>query len=247
MLDSLSVAQAVLDLYNYPSPAPIPITKWIYQSSETDSIYYGITIVDDAILVVFRGSTEFIDFIRDLEVIANPMQQGLLGPVHPGAWYQLEPILLDIFTKYSPEQVMFAGHSLGAMRATLATAWTAATFPYMKTLPRIVFGEPKSGFEKSANLANIPGSISYWNTSGCLLMVDPVYSLPFTFWPELYTHGTPPLCVEYRPDGSGPDKQWGPVAPHYMGYYLKALQASNKLALSNKTYMCLPPVLRVLK
>jgi len=230
MVTALQAITACYDLYDYGTPPPV--TKWLYVSASTDPIYYGITQIDDTILVVFRGSTTILDFIRDMEAGANPFNHSKLGPVHPGAWYGLEIILIKIFTQYSPQQVQFTGHSLGAMRATLAAAWTAASFPFLSPAlpPRIVFGEPKSGFLQEANLANIPGSLSFWNTTSSILESDPVYNLPFTFYPELYVHGTSPTIVWYAPDGSGPDALWGIVAPHYSGYYLKAVQQWSTLS-----------------
>lgn len=218
----LQAIQAVWDLYGYSASAPT--TKWAYVTSPSDCpIYYGVAEIDDTVLVTFRGSTVISDFIRDMEVLADPLDHGLLGPVHPGAWAGMERVLEDtIFKRYPPQSVQFTGQSLGAMRATLATAWAVATYgPVIK--PRIVFGEPKSGFAKSAALADVPGSISYWNKPSALVF-DLVYWLPATVFPELYTHKTEPTLVNYAPDGTGPDMFWGIFAPHYSGYYLKAIK-----------------------
>lgn len=108
---------------------------------------------------------------------------------------------------------------MGAMRATLATALFEATYP-LHTNPRICFGEGKSGYECSARLADVKGSVSFLSKQRS--MHDPLYGYPFAIWPEKYVHGTPPTLLEVDPDGRHPIEFIGPLALHFMGYYLKA-------------------------
>lgn len=251
MIDGLTCAHACYDLYQYGTlfGAVPPITKWAYITPETEPVFYGITEVDGKALVVFRGML-MKDFLKVLNVFANPfdlsqMRRGivsgavqpiatdplrsdLLGPVHPGAWNGLEAALVNIFVKYPPQSIQFTGHSFGAMRATLATAVVNASFG-TPPLPRVVFAECKSGFAKSAQLANVPGSKSYLNTDIDGWSSDFLYNYPFTVWPELYVHGTPSTLIDYAPDGSGPDKEWGPISRHFMGYYLKGMHGANSM------------------
>src|SRR5271167_2880519 len=201
---SLQAAQACFDLYDY---AP-SVTVWDYISPKDAPCYYGVTQIGSTVLVVFRGTTTLTDFMRILEVdaIVPPATSPAfnipaLGPVHPGAWDGLVPVLEQLLKTYIYADIQFTGHSLGAMRATLATATFAATFQH-HTKPRIVFGECKSGYHQSAQWADVPGSISYLAKDGPLY--DPFFGYPFAIWPEHYVHGTKPTVIEVKPDGSAP-------------------------------------------
>lgn len=218
-ISARQAAQICYDLYAYePSQ-----TKWLFQSAPGAECYYGVTEVDGTIVACFRGSTTLRDFLNDLHsdaVMPAPSEDFIttnLGPVHPGAWAGLEAALLTITDEYSPE-VQFIGHSLGAMRATLATATIAVTFAGTTVLPRIVFGECASGYAQSADAADMPGSLSIVSHYG--MLYDPLYGYPFR---PHYTHGTKPFVLNIKPDDSAPREFVWPLSLHYMGYYKNAL------------------------
>ena len=147
--------------------------------------YYGVTMVDPTALCCFRGTSTLPDLLRALEFTARvppPSKQfntAALGPVHPGAWQGLEEALASVVKDHHWSDIQFTGHSQGAMRATLATAAFAATFATATVQPRIVFGECKSGYIKSALFADIPGSASFLATDGWIS--DPLYAYPSRF------------------------------------------------------------------
>lgn len=216
-------AQACYDLYGYYGP---PKTKWDFITPLSAECFYGVTKENDTILVVFRGVSNLADLIRILEVCAEvpepagPFNYDGLGPVHPGGWDGLIEALTDICIRYDQSKIQFVGHSMGAMRATLATALFANTYRKSVIKPRICFGETKSGYLPSAMLADVPGSISFLSKHKHLH--DPLYAYPFTLWPEKYVHGTKPTLLDVDPDGDHPIELIGPLALHFMGYYLKA-------------------------
>jgi len=177
-------AQACYDLYDYgvePSK-----TQWDFISMTGADCYYGVTMVGPTALCCFRGTSTLPDLLRALESTARvppPSKQfntAALGPVHPGAWQGLEEALASVVKDHHWSDIQFTGHSQGAMRATLATAAFAATFATATVQPRIVFGECKSGYIKSALFADIPGSASFLATDGWIS--DPLYAYPFSFW-----------------------------------------------------------------
>lgn len=216
-------AQACYDLYGYYGP---PKTKWDYITPIDYPCFYGVVNEGDTTLVVFRGVSNIHDLIRILEVCAEvPDHAGLfnldgMGPVHPGGWDGLVQALTDICIRYDQSKIQFTGHSMGAMRATLATALFANTYRKAVIRPRIVFGETKSGYLPSAMLGDVPGSLSF--VSKHKHLHDPLYGYPFTLWPEKYVHGTKPTMLDVDPDGNHPIELVGPLALHFMGYYLKA-------------------------
>lgn len=214
MLLDLEAATACDAIYAYEGGAQV---KWDYLSTSGDGVYYGITKFEGYTGLVFRGSTTLDDWMEDLEALANPFDQGKLGPVHPGFFEGIEAVVEKVLQRVPASTLVVCGHSLGAARATLATALMAAHGA--APAHRVVFGEPYAGFEQAAAFANIPNSRSYRNSKGAYH--DLVCDVPFSFWPELYTKPTRPIDVCRVPD---PEDNWGLFAWHHMPYYLEALQ-----------------------
>ena len=181
---------ATLCLGIYPEQPPI---EWDEVELPDDGIAFGVKNFDTVTAVIFRGSVTLADWLRDGEAVADPLEHGGLGPVHPGffaglpeLWERLKPDLID-------KKCIVAGHSLGAARASLFTG--SMILDDCSPVRRLCFGEPRPRFPKAANIIATVRSRSYCNGNG--RAHDLVTDVPFTTWIEDYVHPTPliPVCA----------------------------------------------------
>lgn len=201
----------------------------LYAASETDS--QGLNHVDfgeddgicwalkhrpDCDVVILRGSVTLLDWWRDLDI--RPYQSRRMGPVHHGFYLGLDNAWDDMKPMLRPHlPIVVTGHSLGAARAALLTGMMIADD--MVPARRVVFGEPKPGYQQLADFIKSVPAVSYRNGIG--EAHDKVTDVPTV--PGLpYVHSTPLTNVNAPPaidDAGG-------FAWHHMGLYAEALANS---------------------
>ncbi|SRR5579871_684776 len=214
------VADLCLGIYANPG---LPAVTWdrFDDGKDSDQICWGVKVVDDCDVLVFRGSITFEDWRRDFDAWANPFGHAAIGPVHPGFLLGLDQVLQEYrdFRGNSGRKLVVAGHSLGAGRASIlcGLAIVAGIVP----AGRVVFGEPRPGFPPLARLlASIPDSRSYKNGKFGSFEHDLVTDVPVRIGPLQYVHPTPLVEVSALPP---PDDEWGIFSYHHMQLYARAL------------------------
>lgn len=173
------LAAYVEALYSVPDSVP-----WLYRSNPDANVYMGLIRQDGALIVVTRGSFDLEDWFHDFMARPiNPAGRPEIKKVHQG-FYGGTPEAWDIISDYvADDDLIFAGHSLGAARGVVLAAHAVAN----GHRPRFVccWGEPAPMFpEGNVYLAGVPGA-SYRNvTPGSS---DPVTksTLPFGYAPRL--------------------------------------------------------------
>lgn len=237
-------------IYAYPGYAPV---AWDYLSLAAPGAFkpsFGIQQVGDISVLVFRGSVSLADWLRDFDSLTDPLETLLealgfqlaavpvphayLGPVHPGFLIGLETAI-DEALPHLGENIVVAGHSLGAGEATLATGILVHRGRAPKR--RVVFGEPRSGFKPLAKLiADVP-SASYRN--GDRIVKDLVTEVPLAIDAEAYVHCCPLVDVCAKPEGTMFER-WRVLAWHGMPLYLQALERLAGMAADLPETMMMP-------
>ena len=189
-----------------------------------DSVAYGVTVVDGVPVVAFRGSTALIDWRRDLDAWAEPkVNHPDLGPLHDGFFEGMEGAWEMVQQHIKPGSPwIVCGHSLGAARANIVAGLAAADG--VSPARKVLFGEPKSGFEELAAVTSrIPGA-SYRN--GNEVAHDIVTDVPYYVPPLLaYVHDRPLTMVCCPPP---PGSDLGIFAWHDSNLYVGALKGTSK-------------------
>jgi hypothetical protein len=208
----LQIAQLVDAIYAHPGDNP----GWDHldDGSDGDGVYWATKRLGPMTVVVFRGSVTAEDFARD--AAAPYWIDRDLGPVHLGflqgmkdVWEELQPILALPW--------IAAGHSLGAARALILAG--LASRVEMAPASVVVFGEPRPGFQRLADILKAVPIRSYRNmdADGHDLVTDVPYHLP-PVWP--YVH--PRALIDVSEHPSDPSDH-GPFRYHHMGLYLAAV------------------------
>ncbi len=211
------LAQLCRGLYAYPGDLPVSWDHLDY--GDGDGVCWAVKVLGDTDVLVFRGSVTLQDWLRDLGAWATPWGHDLLGPVHPGFFLGMEQVYAEVLTFLVPgRDVVVAGHSLGAARATLLTGMMCARG--RAPAARVVFGEPKPGFARLQDLLLPVPARSYRN--GDAVAHDVVTDVPFSFPPEDYVHPTALSLVCEPP--SEDDGQYGMFAWHGIRLYEAALR-----------------------
>lgn len=123
-LDPVTVAAVGLcrAIYAYPGDQP---AAWD-ERLDTAGVSWGLKFEGRRAYVVFRGSDDLLDWVRDLTGLdpARIFQHDELGPMWDGfligmddAWAAIRPLLSGV------DEIIFTGHSLGAARADVAAAY----------------------------------------------------------------------------------------------------------------------------
>ena len=239
------------------------------QPQRDDGICWGLKRIGGSGLalgidvVVLRGSVTQQDWFRDFDALADPFESderqletflhhlgfsiegaaeehAFLGPVHPGFLAGMEAALAAM-RPLLRENIIIAGHSLGAARAAILTGLMVHDANLNKApapLACVTFGQPRPGFAKLAGvIASVPQR-SYCNGNGSL--VDMITEVPIAFGPENYVHPHPLTDVCEEP-GASWKQQWGVFAWHAMPLYLRALERCYGLALSGPDDVALLP------
>ena len=214
----MNINQTCADLcagiYAYPGDAPI--TWDHFDAGLDDGVCWALKVVGAYKHVVFRGSDNLPDWIRDFDAFALPLVHGIIGPVHPGFARGLDQVAKELSAIVNAGDWCVQGHSLGAAHASLTAAYM--TVLGKPPAERVVFGEPKPAFARCCKLiAAIPGrSFCAGDADGHDLVTD----VPFTFWPEEYTRSTPLAHLDVTPAANDP---WGPFRYHHMPAYRAAV------------------------
>jgi Lipase (class 3) len=140
--------------------------------------------------------------------------------VHPGFLLGIDQVLQE-YRGVARDSLFVAGHSLGAGRASIlcGLAITSGLMP----VGRVVFGEPRPGFQQLANvIAPIKESRSYRNGKTGSFEHDLVTDVPYSIGLYQYVHPTPLMDVSALPPPVDP---WGVFSYHHMQLYAQALGA----------------------
>lgn len=178
---------------------------WLDQNGITVGLLYRGS---DAV-VVFRGTADGEDWLRDVEAL--PQGTPDLGFVHAGFFEGMR----EFYNKNKwllTGNVTLTGHSLGAARAVLMAGLMAADGK--KPARVALFGCPRPGGSKLMSLVRSTGAVitSYCNWE------DPVPEVPYLPW--VYTHLVdPPTSVQ------APKKCAVDVEDHFIIHYVEAMQA----------------------
>ncbi len=209
------IAELCQGAYAYPGDDPV---TWDYVDDGAGTgVKLMVKEVNGISVLIFPGTENIQDCIRDLEAVAEtPLDDPAFGPVHWGGHQGVAVAIKRLNNVFGPRFIV-AGHSLGAMRADNAVGYLiqAGTPP----LARVVFGEPRPGFQKFADyIASVPAR-AYRNEAG--IVGDPVTAVPFKLSNMPYVH--PSKQIGFTSDPSWNDL-WGPVAPHRIQYYVDGLK-----------------------
>ena len=213
MLSDLQCAELCVGIYGYSGE---PTVSWDHLElpQTDDGICWGLKRLDGYDVFVLRGSATIEDWWRDFDFIGELDTHPVLGDVHAGffdgmpeAWSAMQALL--------QQPLVITGHSLGAGRAAIVAGLAIASG--VVPVRRIVFGEPKPGFQQLADLlSNVPAA-SYRN--GNDISHDPVTDVPIGL---KYVHPSALTDVSAQPPVLDP---WGPLAWHHMQLYRDALKS----------------------
>jgi hypothetical protein len=215
-------------IYQYDNDQPLSN----FTFNTVKSIFYGLYETDKYNYIIFRGSTTFHDWLHNFNCVYDPFETTtLFGQVHPGAFEDSEECVKKIFSQLNlDKQVIISGHSRGSMLADVVTAW----FIYNNRHPyaKITFGSPRIGNDIFCNYIKNVLSYSFRNMAPDRSRYDPVTSVPFDLYPEVYKHPTPLFNI-YEPAKSG--DEWGIFSMHHMDLYLNAINRLTEVELSLHT------------
>lgn len=203
------VAQLCLGIYRYAGVPSVAFDH--FDAGEDDGVCWAVKRLEACTVVVLRGSTTPHDWLDDFA--AAPIQTRV-GTVHAGFHDGLEHMWGDLRRLLEVDRpVIVTGHSLGAARASILTALMLADG--VVPARRVVFGEPKPGFDDHTRLvAGAPG-FSYCN--GAHDHDDLVCEVPFTLPPLFrFTRASPLIAISNAP---APNDRWGIFAFHHMQLY----------------------------
>lgn len=199
--------------------------KWDYLLP-LDGCYAAIKQIDGTAYVMFRGSVTFMDWMQDFKDFALPINDPLLGPVHPGFRQGALQALNPLNSAIGNVPVHVVGHSLGAAHAVLFSAYRRVKQLLVEGLT--LFGEPKAGGPRVSELLSDVPLISFRNANsdGWDLVTD----VPFSDPPQLpYQHAR--ALTDCRGDPR-PLDPWLVFRYHHFGLYCKALGCGAPQALS---------------
>ena len=191
------VAELCLGIY----PEHFSLTAWDHfdDGSDPDGVCWGVKHVDNASIIVLRGTVTLGDWLRNFQAWVDPIHHDKIGPVHSGFYSGMRTVQREITTKVPSGPLIICGHSLGAARAVILSA--LLTRDGRVPIARICFGEPRAGFAKLGEiLTPIKQQRSYRNRNAT--DHDEITDLPF-FLPPLFAYQHPTdltdLTVEPMP------------------------------------------------
>ena len=189
------LAELCRGLYEFPGDAPV---TWDYrQDGETADYAFAVKVLGSITVVVSRGSEDPLDWIHDFEALpVTPSTAPEFGPVHIGFNVGARDAATRVLDSAPYRKtIVVTGHSLGAAHADELTGYLIkAGFP---PLARVVFGEPKPGYQQFADYIKAVPSRAYRNGAG--LLGDPVTSVPFTFTHLPFVHPCAQTDVRQEP------------------------------------------------
>ena len=218
MISDLAICDLLIRLYSWKGQ----IGPGWFENGDMGSGDHGVcwasNRVDGVDVILLRGSTTFIDWLRDFYAFTLPYSHAVFGPVHPGFYIGL-PETLDNIIRATEGPWIVAGHSLGAGRACILTALMIQAGRAL--VRRVCFGSPKPGFQRLATYINSVPAASYRN--GDARSVDEVTAVPLSFPPEMYVHPGGLIDVSAAPGSAGPQPDWGVLNWHHLPLYRAAL------------------------
>jgi len=202
----------------YQTKIPEPAGTWDHVIP-TDGCYCAVKNVGGIQYVCFRGSVTFRDWLDDFDDFALPVDDPVLGHVHPGfrdGVLSVKP-QLDALLSSNP---VIVGHSLGAGHAAIYAGYCEARGLAVSQL--LMFGEPRPGGPKLSGILAASAVTSYCNQDAN--GYDLVTAVPRALPPILnYQHVRDPLMACSA--APAPDDQWGPFRYHHYRLYAEALGA----------------------
>jgi hypothetical protein len=211
------VAELCLGIYAYAGSTPITLDHFD-DGEDSDQICWGVKVVDGIDVLVLRGSATFEDWRRDFDVWVTPFGHLKIGPVHPGFLLGMDQVLEE-YRQAARGTLFVAGHSLGAGRASILCGLAIAGG--IMPVGRVVFGEPRPGFQQLANLiAPIQQSRNYRSGKPGTFEHDFITDVPYYLGPYQYVHPTALLDISALPP---PLDMWGIFSYHHMQLYAQAL------------------------
>jgi Lipase (class 3) len=189
----------------------------------SDGVCWAVKDVGDVSVIVLRGSVIAEDWRRDFQAFASPLNHDDLGPVHPGFLSGMRTVQCEVeeLIPIGGNKIIITGHSLGAARASILTGLLRLTPRRSDVVRRVVFGEPRPGFQRLAGIVSEVSGVSYRNVANG--SHDLVTDVPFSVPPENYVHPTSLIDVSAAPDDDLVNR-WGAFALHHIGLYIKALE-----------------------
>ncbi|MCJ1403638.1 hypothetical protein MMC11_006861 [Xylographa trunciseda] len=165
----------------------------------------GFVAVDDKnkiIVVAFRGSDSWTNWVVNLEVIRVPTGWCDDCNVHDGywkSWHEIKDKIVPLVkraVKEHPEyRIIITGHSLGAAVATIAAAEIRMIGPhYMKFTELYSYGSPRIGNRALAAFLSTQSKLSYRITAAD----DPIPRMPGAILG--FRHLSPEYWIPTRPD-----------------------------------------------
>lgn len=176
-----------------------------------DDVVVGHTKIDDADVIVLRGSVTAEDWARDAD--AMPEWHPQLGYCHAGFLAGMDSVFAKVKIAVGGK-VIITGHSLGGARARILAGLFAVNGIPVDTV--CTFGSPKPAFPNLARIIEKAGitHVSYRNRN------DPVPMMPLTIALLAdFVHTEQWIAVNSAPDKS----DLTPLRDHSISLYCTAL------------------------
>jgi hypothetical protein len=192
----------------YSSPAQFDT---VYSGVSDDDVWCGVKTLSDCCVVAFRGSSDFLDWQRDLDsvMITDPD----LGGVEQGFMQGMREVSNQLANIISAKPLCITGHSLGAARALIFAGLLEVAGAKPEKV--VTFGSPKPGAEKLKFILSGVAINSYRNRH------DPVTNCPIDLLGLPYVHPRDLIAVDAPPPQPDP---WGFLADHHISLYIQAMK-----------------------
>ncbi|MDD5249658.1 MAG: hypothetical protein PHY45_11765 [Rhodocyclaceae bacterium] len=175
---------------------------------ELDGVHIALAHYAEADVLVFRGSADAQDFMRDADAV--PEWHPNLGFLHAGFAAGLDDVMAEVHSAVG-ERVAITGHSLGGARARILAAMRVIEGWPVHQL--CVFGSPKPGFANVSRIIQKSGMAhsSYRNRN------DPMPLMPGLL--PLWEHPEDWIALDEHPDVNDFD----PLRDHSMALYARGV------------------------
>ncbi|MGL5934461.1 MAG: lipase family protein [Cetobacterium sp.] len=145
--------------------------------TNNSQLIYGLFTVGNDLVLVFKGSTTWNDYLTDIDFERIDDEFGIPGKMHKG-FYELlfknsdYNKIIDDIRSFNFDKLYITGHSLGGALSTIFYAYVISCFEFNVEL--VNFGAPIVGDRKFAN--HIVGT-RYVNDNDII----PKISIPFIY------------------------------------------------------------------
>lgn len=203
------LAQLCADIYG------VRETGYWHNYWEHEEVHVGHYRAGESDVLVFRGSAEPLDFIRDAE--GWPVFHSQLGFLHAGFARHMDDVLAET-REHLGDRVVITGHSLGGARARILAALRVVHgLPVDQVC---TFGSPRPGFVNVSRIIQKSGMVheSYRNRH------DPVPLVPGIM--PLWEHPEPWIELNEAPAVNAFD----PLRDHSSQLYAAGLKKMGDIA-----------------